>query len=422
MIGVLSEIIGGAGDKFMSVVSNVRDIYERIKKIQAYNNLRVYTDIMSNSFTYVKGRMFDSWVDQVGGNARNNGFDEGDLIECPAYIIESLLRDENFVERDLSITTVTDYDELIISGLASSDDDYYNNAIYYNVTTNATKLIIDYIGATKTIILENGDDDSVLANDNVVILNIQGDLKVEYSTFDAVGNTTNGTRKDWIFAKAFIDKQNIIDMLDELCFECHCEYVESSEPVSGLNKFKLIDLDSSYADTWTNPAYGRDGLEQISVKLSSLDNVLTKFRLRYFYDYGKSDYLKEIYVDKNSYPASATILSATEQTLCANAETNYKVSRLFEYSSRNIYDDETAERMLQKKIEWFTKQRLIVTYISPIVGNKDFIKYEIGDKVRINYSKSIPTGINNSSNFIISAKKVTPLIGGGYITWELIEL
>jgi len=39
----------------------------------------------------MKGREYGSWVDDV---ARSNGHDEGDMIEDPAFIVESLLRDE----------------------------------------------------------------------------------------------------------------------------------------------------------------------------------------------------------------------------------------------------------------------------------------------------------------------------------------
>jgi hypothetical protein len=65
---------------------------------------------------------------------------------------------------------------------------------------------------------------------------------------------------------------------------------------------------------------------------------------------------------------------------------------------------------------------MIVNYVTPIVGNSDYIKYEIGDQVKLNFSKGIPTGINNTSMFMITSKRITPLIGGGYITWELIDM
>ena len=384
---------------------------------ETFDNVRVKTDV----FTSVEGRRFSEWIDN---NSRTNGYAKGDLINCPPYIIESLLRDENFVERDLKVTTDIDTNIISISGLKSSVDDYYNGAILFNATQNFQTNITDYTGSTKTLELLSLFFDSDL-NDNVYLQNIQGDNKIDIASFDAVGNTTNGSRgtmaTKWIFAQSFTEKRNIRDILDELCFESHCELVESVNPDTGVNQFKLVALDSGSGDTWTNPAYS-DGLEQSRISFTPLENVFTQFRLRYFYDYGKGDYVKEIYVDKNGFPTAATVLSATEQGLCADAETNYKVSQLFEYSSRNIYDDATAEYFLQKKIQWFTKQRMIVSYVTPIVGNADYIKYEIGDKIKLNFAKSIPTGINNSSYFMITAKRITPLIGGGYITWELLEL
>lgn len=376
--------------------------------------------IIQIAYSYLEGREFDRWIDSVSGSARSNGENEGNLIDNPAYIMESLLRDENFTERDLKISTVTDTTHIICNELLSSEDDYYNYSVYYNATTDHKTYISDYVGSTKTLTLASADT-SASAGDNIFLQNVQGDLKIDYATFDAVGNTTNGTRKDWIFARSYIEKQNVQDLLNELCYESHCELIESVNPDSGEKHYKLVTIDDESGDTWTNPAYA-GGIEQIKGSLTSLDNVFTQFRLKYFYDYGKQDYLKEIYVDKNGVPTTATILSNAEKNLCAYAEKSYYVSRLFEYSTLNIYNDATAERFLQKKIQWLTKQRLLVNYTSPIVGNYDFIKYEKGDKIKINFSKSIPTGLNNNTNFIIISKSIVPTVGGGYINWELLEL
>lgn len=381
--------------------------------------------VTQNTFASIKGRMFGGWVDLHNGTPRDNGYDIGDLIENPAYIIESLLREENFVERDLTVTSTASAGvEIVVNGLLSSEDDYYNNAYYYNATTKWVAMIDDYVGSTKTLYLSVEPDSGAGANDNIFILNIQGDKKIDITSFDAVGSSKSGSegvRDGWKFARAYTSKDNIRNILDELCFESHCELVESINPDTGTNLFKLIAIEPATGDTWTNPAYV-GGLEQVTAQLTQLESVFSQFRLRYFYDYGKGDFIKEIYVDKNSYPTSATILSATEQTLCANAETNYGVSKLFEYSSMNIYEDATAERLLQKKIEWFTKQRLLVRYLTPIVGNSDWIKYEIGDQVKLNFSKGIPSTLNNSSMFMITGKAIQPALSGGQIQWELIEI
>lgn len=389
-------------------------------KLSRLYSLRGKREIIPSAYSYLEGREFDRWIDSVSGSARSNGENEGNLIDCFPYIIESLLRDENFVERDLSITTVTDTTHIIVDELKSSEDDYYNYSIYYNATTDHKTYVSDSVGSTKTLVLASADT-SASAGDNIFLQNVQGDLKIGYATFDLLGNTTNGTRKDWIFARSFIDKQNIRDILDELCYESHCELIESVNPDTGINSFKLVAIDSGSGDTWTNPAY-ISGIEQVRANLTPLDSIYTQFRLRYHFDYGKGDFTKEIYVDKNGFPSTATVLSDAEKNLCKYAESTYSISRLFEYSSRNIYDDATAERMLQKKIEWFTKQRLLVDYVTPIVGNSDWIKYEIGDQVKLNFSQGIPTGLNNSSYFMITNKSIKPSLGGGSINWSLIEL
>ena len=376
--------------------------------------------VLDNAYAGGKGRMFDRWIDSVNGSARSNGLNENGLIEVASYIIESLLRDENFTERDMKVSSVVSTTKIIADKLASSEDDYYNYSVYYNVTTNHKTYIADYNGLTRELTLASADA-SVASGDNFFLQNVRGDFKIDCASFDLIGNSTNGTRKDWKFARSFDAKQIIFNYLDELAFELHCELIESIDPITCEKKYKLIDLDSDYSDVWTNPAY-IGGLEQITARLSPLDNVYSQFRLLYWYDYGKNEYLKEIYIDKNGKPQTATILSDTEVNLCKFAEQAYLVSRLYEYSSKNIYDDVTAEKMLQKKIQWLTKQRLVIDYTSPIVGNFDFIKYEKGDKIKVSFPKSVPLGLDNNANFIISNKSIVALVAGGYIRWRLTEL
>ena len=43
-----------------------------------------------NVYGEAKGRKFGAWID---ADSRNNGYNQNDLIENPAYIIESILRD-----------------------------------------------------------------------------------------------------------------------------------------------------------------------------------------------------------------------------------------------------------------------------------------------------------------------------------------
>jgi len=450
-------------------------------------------DNTGKSYAYIGGRIFDYWIDLISGGARSNGYNKDDQVFIAPYIIESLLRDEKLSIRDLNITTVTDTTHIIVSGLASSENDYYNYATYYNATTLHKTYVTDYVGATKTLVLNDADTaavdgtlidstttsattnklndsgggfsgvvqigmiafndtdatettvtaidsdtvlsvaDDIFANaedyrisdpvvgDNIFLQNVRGDTSIDYASFDVLGNTSGGTRQ-WTFNVSLYQKMALNQIIDTLAFESHCEFIKSCNETSGETKYRLIAIDTGAADTWTNPVY-QDGLEQIKISFTPLEGVFTGYKFYYAYDIGANKYTKELSVDKNGYTTTAAVIGATEQALCQSAEDNYSVRNIFEYSSLYIQSDTIAEYFLQKKIAWFTKQRMIVSFRSSITSAAiDFIKYEIGDRIKINFTKGLPTGVTNATVFMITGKRIAPLVGGGYIDWELIEL
>ena len=392
----------------MSKIHNNPKRFRVLRDAALSRKQSVETKGTTQAYAYLQGRMFGAWVD-VG--TRDNGYDVNDLIENPAYIIESILRDEIFVERDLTITDSVDSYIKEINGLLSDEDDYYNGAILHNATVGSSVIIADYDGATKRVTLSVTD--ATNDNDNVFITNIQGDDKIDIASFDTIGNTTNGTRNGWVSAKSIYQKENARDLLRSICFESHCILNFTNQV------YRLIALDDGTADaTWSAVAYDA-GREGISSALTPLENVYTSFRLKYNYDYGKGDYTKEWFVDGNGFTSGGSHLSATEQTLCSNAKTNYKITNPFEYGCTWIYDDETAERLLVKLVAWFTKQRWLTSWTQTF---KDYCQYDIGDKIILNYADFVPNSLNNSSKFMIYGKNIVESKGRTYINFNLMEL
>ncbi len=383
---------------------------------------------IDNAFGRGKGREYSRWIDHINAldasKNRTMGDVEGGLIACPPYNIESLFRDEAWVERDLQITSSADTTHFICDEVISRTDDYYNYSILYNATTGVKSFTTDYVGSTNTFTI-NAADGAMAAGDNIYLTNIQGDNKIDFATFDAIGNTTNGTRKDWLFAKSMNNQYPLQFIVNELCFESHCVLSESVNGDTGAPQLRLIALDSGSGDTWTKPAF-RDGKPMVDISRTALKNVFTSFKLFYYWDYGKQDYEKSIFVDKNGFGGTGT-LAIADQLLCKKAESTYKVNQPFSYSANWIYDDTTAELFLQKKVEWFTKQRSIVDWTTGLSdrtfgGTTDFIGYELGDQVKLNYSQSIPTGLNNSAFFMITNKRIITVQGAPLIQWRLIEM
>src|ERR1035441_2364627 len=92
------------------------------------------------------------WIDL---SPRSNGFVTGDVIENPAYIIESLIRDEACTIRDLKIDTIVGVG-FISNGIPVKPDDYYNGATVINTSEDHKRLVIDYVSSTNALTLDSG--------------------------------------------------------------------------------------------------------------------------------------------------------------------------------------------------------------------------------------------------------------------------
>lgn len=369
-------------------------------------------------FAECVGAEFGLWAGILTSTC--GGYLAGELIQQPAYIIQALLREEVFVERQLIVDSVSS-PNIVVDGsvndrpLLSSANDYYNGSYVINNTQSTRKTVSDYIGASKTLTLNSTAGFG--AGDIISLINVQGNSKIDNTSFNLVGNNTDGLRNGWLFAKSIIDKTSVSQIINQLLYESHCILFQS------YNQYKLVALDSvSSADAWTK-CLKTEGREFFDIRLTSLINIFTSFKLNYFYNYGKQNYEKSFYVDKNSYTSGGTVISTTEKTLCESAETNYRIKNNFEYSSDWIYDLTTAEYLLQKLVNWFTKQRMIVTWTTPLSdGSIDYIKYELGDQVVLTNSRILPTGISGVKCFMIMSKTMAMVPGAPFITWTLFEM
>ena len=383
------------------------------------------------------GREYGRWADNILAGARNNGHNEGDKIECPTDIIESLLRDELFVERDKVIDSSADTTHFVDTDVLSKEDNYYNYAEAFLGVGPAKRYITDYVGSTSGFVISAA---VIMATGTTYFLtNIRGDYKIDYATFDVIGNTTNGKRKDWKFARSINTKQSIQALINELLFESHCIMFEAADEDTGESQIKIKALDkigglpevSGFSAVIK--ATGAGKVEQVSCSLTPLANVYTSFELFYHYDYGKGDYTKRILVDKNGYsnPSGGTTLTDEHQNLCKFAEDTYRIQNPFTYASNWIYDDATAELFLDRKVRWFTEQRLKVRWTAPLTDHSAqvFISYEVGDQGFIQYTQGIPAEYEyqgttaESHAFMITGKNiVTNPQGTAYLIFDLLDM
>lgn len=384
---------------------------DKSRQSQAFKDLR-------GLYAYAKGRYFNRWIDYNKGNSRSNGKSQGDLIETPGYIIESILRDEVLTERDLvtdaytgtGSPTVYKYE---ISGVKSGVDDYYNYSYIHNSSAGVESLadVTDYDGTNKLFTLSGDVGATAGGGDKVNISNVRGDYIIDIASFDVIGNTNNGVRKDWKFGRSIYEKESAGSLIKSLLFESFLLLHKS------YDQYKLIALDENTGsvDTWSTPLI-IGGQPLVSANLTPLESVFTDYKLNYYYEYGGRKYVYDYQVNDKF---RSTDLDSSLQTICSDAVTNYKVKQRFEHSSRWIYDKATAELLITKFVNWFGKQRLLVRWGG---GCKDYIKYEIGDQVILNYASLIPTGVNNTAKFMIFNKRYVFQRGDPHIIFTLIQM
>lgn len=368
---------------------------------------------VNNSFAKGKGRMFGKWVDD---NSRSNGYDENDLIQNPAYIIESIIRDEILVVRDMVLqftSTGLGKDVIECADLPSMPNDFYNGAEFFNVTTGHKGYVYDYTQSGNVMTIDAADG-SIADDDKFFLTNVDGENKIDYASFDVVGNSSSGKRNGWIFAKSIYQKENADSIISRLLFESRCIMIETA------GKYKLIALDeeTGSVDTWTSPLKS-NGKYMVGCGLTPLSVLFNDFKVNYAYDYGKGEYQKSLFVNKSGFTSTLTNGSSYQAT-CKSIYENYsKLINKYECNCDWIYDDDTAELFFNHLFEWHCKQRLIVNWAG---GLKDYIKYDVGDQVKLNFDTMIPSGLNNSSKFMIMENPCQIIPGLPVINFKLIEM
>jgi len=372
--------------------------------------------ITSDVYASVAGRKFRAWID---ADSRSNGYNSGDLIENPAYIIESIIRDEILTEKNLVITTKTSTTVLRSTSLFSTTDDYYNGAYYHNLTTGHETTISDYTGSTKEITLASADA-SVAVNDIVELTSIKYSDKIDYASFDVVGNTTNGKRDDWIFGRSITNTEASFDTLTQLCFEAHCMMFEDNN-----GKYKLIALDTDTTSTNVIDETQIVGTPSL-VRTRAFFN---DFNIGYSYNYATGAFEKSVVVNEKESSLTSDSFTYTDFTpdessaittygasltasLCGVSQTRYKRKNSFSGQLVWHYDTATVNLWVKKIIEWLYAPKIVLTLTgwrgnSFTTGYKPLLAYELGDQCKVSHPILDPD-ISDVYFFMVVGKSINP--------------
>lgn len=237
------------------------------------------------------------------------------------------------------------------------------------------------------------------------------DAQIDMTSFDDVGNSGDGTRKDYKIAASILQEREGFEHIRQICSEFVLQLLLTNRGV-----YKLVSLDQTPAGTATtftatsNYIMFEDGVPQIQVRKTSIDKVKNEFFLNYRMNYATSHMERERHISLN-------LVSNMSDTGGAPRGGDYGVwlsdsgSR---YGKRVSYvadldyvrDDATAELILKTLADWLAFKRLVVSM--KLKRNLTTMLLEVGDKIMV--QNDLLGNISSGTvNFIITKLNYPPV-------------
>jgi hypothetical protein len=396
------------------VIENSATIIEDIIRNQLFVEFGYSVTSFDPDYDYLSEKYIKIRVDGFGINALDDAFINAKLINSnktkPNLATSYQIDEANFIclfsSSDATGTDficrveVLSYSDTIPSGTTTRTQPYNGDTS----TTGTTGSINFTLGGLedKDYFIYDGDSFRLLnlyiaTNDKIKILNTK-DLVIDKTSFDLA--TT--ARTSWKFARQLETKTSAENVLNQLCFESWT-LLNFSE-----GTYKLIPFNNATETTsevWTTPT-NSNGVPMVKVGQTSLDAIYTDYTFDYAWHSAKGKYSKQKTI-KRSQDAS-----------CQTAYEKYKQSKTYSLAVDWIQDDTTMDSFIACVIRWHTKRRAIVEWSGEF---KNYCKYDIGDKVKLN-NTMIPNALSNTAVFMITDKRINFKNGDPFIDFKLIEV
>jgi len=206
-----------------------------------------------------------------------------------------------------------------------------------------------------------------------------GDSQINVTAFDGIGNTTNGTRKDWKFAN-IVDRQSLsLNIIKDFCEQCAIAYFVNYE-----NKESLFALkNSTPVKTIDRTTIQEGGIKPIG--FSDLKNTYNEFYVQYRKN-NIDAFARTLFLTASNHNLSSNVRGGTPATytgLCADSQTKYNFTQRLTLDCNWIRDDATAELLIKWLTEWFCFRKCIVEFES---AGLDHIELELGDQINFDHT------------------------------------
>lgn len=209
---------------------------------------------------------------------------------------------------------------------------------------------------------------------------------INIASFDVLGNTTNGVRKDWKYARSIIEQRYSQDYIREVAQEAGLLYCKDYQ-----NKETLIALDRYAPVLQINASHIREEnkLQQIRLRRTHIKYIHNEFYLNYKLNYATNNFDKQVFINASATNMASNVRSDksplnTYTGLCSTSQTRYSKVQRLTMDARNIRDDATAELLIKFLADWLALRRWQIE--ATLLYSTDTLKLEIGDQVTFNHA------------------------------------
>jgi hypothetical protein len=242
-----------------------------------------------------------------------------------------------------------------------------------------------------------------------IFRDVLGVTDIDTTSFDVVGNTTNGMRKDYVMARSLTAQDNSLNYIQGLVQECGIVSHKNSQ-----NKECLTAIDyNTPTITLTTADVAKEPGEPplIRIRKTPLSDIRNEFYLNYKYNYTTGSFDKQLFIASASDNLTDNTrdntdgLGASYQALCTGSQTRYNKIERWTFDANWIRADATAELFIKFMANWLTDRKYQIAATLNYTSNS--LKLELADSVLWTHDL-LPAAISTTNAFM-----VTRLVDGG---------
>lgn len=250
-----------------------------------------------------------------------------------------------------------------------------------------------------------------------ILRNVMGvvSAEIDMSSFDTVGNTTTGTRKDWKLAASIGASQSSVEYLKQICREFGLILYQDPDDASGYLRWRLkslptqstaITLAITEAMIHTDEQTQLPSLfyAQMTPQTQIKNDIYLNYKKNYATDkYDRGVYISNIHADgtmsTNLTTGTGALRNSTYVAWMEESESKYAITNAVTYDLDFIREAVTANAACKLLADWFAFRR--VKLALNLIRNLSTLSLRIGDVVTVTTSL---LGLNHSgtSHFMIT--------------------